>query len=233
MTAADRKWAVQYQVGDVLRYREGSKVAGIAAGDYATVRAIDSERNLLTVRKHTGEEIIYDPRRLRGITAYQPLQQSFAEGDRIQFTAPMKTEKIATRDLATIEKLSADGEITARTEKGREVRFSVARIPHVELGYAVTSHSSQGITKDFMLANIDGNTHPALVNDRLGYVAVSRSAHDAHICTDNADRLTERLGRDATKTSAVELLETASRDQSDLRIRANHGTQAIDIGQHL
>ena len=39
ITGAERTWARSYQVGDVLRYRAGSKKLGIAAGAYARVEA--------------------------------------------------------------------------------------------------------------------------------------------------------------------------------------------------
>lgn len=167
MTGADRKWAVQYQIGDVLRYREGSKPLGIAASDYATVKAIDSQRNMLTVERADGALVGYDPRRLRGISAYQEAQHRFAEGDRVQFTAPLSDQKVANRDLATIERISENGMFTVRTEKGRLVEVDPARMPHFDHGYAVTSHSSQGLTTERVLINIDGNTHPDLINSRF------------------------------------------------------------------
>jgi hypothetical protein len=34
------------------------------------------------------ENVSYDPRQLRSVSGLQPVQQSFAEGDRIQLTAP-------------------------------------------------------------------------------------------------------------------------------------------------
>jgi hypothetical protein len=37
MTGADRQWAAQYEEGDVVRYRRGSKVLGFELGEYARV----------------------------------------------------------------------------------------------------------------------------------------------------------------------------------------------------
>ncbi len=44
MTGADRQWAAQYEVGDVVRYSRGSKVLGIDPGEYARVENVDAGR---------------------------------------------------------------------------------------------------------------------------------------------------------------------------------------------
>ena len=41
MTGAERSWANHYEIGDVVRYARGSKAAGIEAGTYGTVAAIN------------------------------------------------------------------------------------------------------------------------------------------------------------------------------------------------
>ncbi len=69
MTGADRSWANDYDIGDVVRYSRGSKAAGIEAGSYATVTALDASQNQLTVQKESGEFIAYDPRRLQPAAA--------------------------------------------------------------------------------------------------------------------------------------------------------------------
>ena len=43
MTGADRRWASQYELGDVLRYQRGSKELELARGSYAEVMAIDAK----------------------------------------------------------------------------------------------------------------------------------------------------------------------------------------------
>ena len=91
MTGAERSWASRYEINDVVRYARGSKSAGIEAGEYGTVVGINSDSNLLTVEKSTGELANYDPRRLTGVSVYREVVQEFSAGDRIQFTAPDKS----------------------------------------------------------------------------------------------------------------------------------------------
>ena len=65
MTGADRRWASQYEVGDVLRYQRGSKELELERGSYAEVIAVDPKNNLVTVQKDIGGIVNYDPARLR------------------------------------------------------------------------------------------------------------------------------------------------------------------------
>jgi len=102
LTGADRAWAGQYEPGDVLRYSRGSKVVGVSAGEYATVANTDAKQNLLTVERGDGQQLTYDPRRLQGVSVYREADRSFAEGDRVQFTAPSKELHVANRELGTI-----------------------------------------------------------------------------------------------------------------------------------
>src|SRR5260370_9290068 len=47
ITGADRQWAAQYEVGDVVRYTRGSKTHGIGAGEYARVAGANETANLV------------------------------------------------------------------------------------------------------------------------------------------------------------------------------------------
>ena len=64
--------------------------------------------------------------------------------------------------------------------KDRLVAFDSREMRHFDHGYAVTSHSSQGLTAERVLVNIDTDAHPGLINGRFAYVSVSRASHDAH-----------------------------------------------------
>jgi len=70
ITGADRQWAAQYEVGDVVRYTRGSKTHGIEAGEYARVASVNEKENQVTVKRESGEQVSYDPRRLHGVTLY-------------------------------------------------------------------------------------------------------------------------------------------------------------------
>lgn len=206
MTGADRTWAARYNVGDVVQYNTGSKELGIERGSFTTVKAIDAKANLLTVERASGEVVAYDPRRLRGVNVFREQEREFATGDRIQFTASLKELKVANRDLATIERIE-DGKMTVRMDgkENRTLTLDTGTVRQLDHGYAVTSHSSQGLTSERVLAHFDTEAPRGLVNTRLAYVAISRASHDAHIYTNDAVRLGKRLSTDISKTAAIDL----------------------------
>jgi len=204
MTGAERTWASHYEPGDVIRFARGSTSSGLDAGSYATVAAINPAQNLLTVQKESGDLVTYDPRRLTGVSVYRERCQDFSVGDRIQFTAPDKQLGVANRDLAVIESIS-EGRISARLDDNRPIEFKAAEHGHFDHGYAVTSHSAQGLTAERVLIHADTAVHPDLLNARFGYVAVSRGSHEAEVFTDDVNRLAQQLGNDVNKTSALEI----------------------------
>ena len=203
MTGADRQWAAQYGEGDVVRYTRGSKVLGIEPGEYARVEHVDTRENRVTIELKNGEHQTYDPRRLAGVTVYHETERAFSEGDRIQFTAPSKDLHVANRELATVEKINDAGDLQIRMDSGREVAFNIREHPHLDHGYAVTSHSSQGQTADRVLIHVDTEKSEFLVNNRFAYVSVSRGQYDAQIYTNDRSEIARDLSRDLTQRTAI------------------------------
>ena len=207
MTGAERSWASRYEINDVVRYARGSKGAEIQAGEYGTVVGINSAANMLTVEKSTGEKADYDPRRLTGVSVYREFAHDFSAGDRIQFTAPDKSLGVANRELAVLESVGPDGQIIARLDNNRRIEFNASEHRHFDHGYALTSHSSQGLTAERVLVNADTGVHPELLNSRFGYVSISRASHDATVFTDDATKLGQQLGSEINKTSALHVAQ--------------------------
>jgi conjugative relaxase-like TrwC/TraI family protein len=204
-TGADRQWAAQYARGDVVRYTVGSRTIGLRPGEYAQIEDIDASANRVTVVRATGERVTYDPRRLQGVTVFREAERAFAIGDRVQFTAPFRERHVANRELGTVERLDAAGHLRVRLDSGRRVAFSLHAYPHLDYGYAVTSHSSQGHTTDRVLVHVEtAGVGEHLVNRRLAYVAVSRGRFDAQIYTDDKTQLADVLSRDVSHRSAIE-----------------------------
>jgi ATP-dependent exoDNAse (exonuclease V) alpha subunit len=75
----------------------------------------------------------------------------------------------------------------------------------------VTSYSSQGQTVDRVIVNADTREPEVLLNQRTGYLAVSRAREDALIYTNSRDELGAALDRAADKQVGLEAVEQASR----------------------
>jgi ATP-dependent exoDNAse (exonuclease V) alpha subunit len=203
LTGPERTWAARYEFNDVLRYARASKETGIERGEYARVKNIDAGKNLLTVVRADGAELTYDPRRQQGVSVYREEPRSFAVGDRIQFTAPANELKVANRELGTVEVIGKDGRLSLKMDGGRDVQLDPREHPHLDHGYAVTSHSSQGQTAERVLVHVDTELAAKdLLNSRMAYVAVSRGALDAQLFTNDREKLPEALGHDVSHESA-------------------------------
>ena len=117
-----------------------------------------------------------------------------------------------------------------RLDSGRAVAFERDRSLHLDYGYAVTSHSSQGQTADRVLAHIDTErAGEALVNRRFAYVALSRSRYDAHVYTNDKAELTQALGREHGHRSALEHSVGHTSETPELA-KSNKMTQTIAHG---
>jgi len=205
LTGADRQHARNYEAGDVIRYSKGSKPLGLEAGEYAKVVRTNEKENTVTVERKGGEELSYDPRRLQGVTVYREAERTFAQGDRVQMTAPYHEQKLANRELGTVERIDAKGNLALRMDSGREIEFNAKQHPHLDYGYAVTSHSSQGQTADRVLVHVDSEqAHGELLNSRMAYVSVSRARFDVQMYTNDAETLGRQLSRDVSHPSAIQ-----------------------------
>jgi ATP-dependent exoDNAse (exonuclease V) alpha subunit len=234
ITGADRQWAQRYDRGDLVRYSKGSRTFGLDSGAYARVDHVNSRQNLVTVRRGDGQRVTYDPRRLQGVTLYRETTRVFAKGDRVQFTAPDRERHIANRELGTIERIDGRGDPQIRLDAGRTVGMTLKDHPHVDYGYAVTSHSSQGQTADRVLVHIDTDrAGEQLVNRRLAYVAVSRGRHDVQIYTNDTAHLARALSRDVGHQSAMEPSLTPATPSESLRTSAQAQVVQQAIAQGL
>ena len=93
----------------------------------------------------------------------------------------------------------------ARNETAYPSTFLIDRhdIPHLDHGYAMTSHSSQGQTAQRVLIHVDTElAAKELLNSRMAYVAVSRGAEDAQLYTNDRAKLPEALGHNVFQESA-------------------------------
>ncbi len=205
MTGPDRTWAAMYKAGDVVQYERGSKAEGIECGSFAVVRSSDGPTNRLTVELGNGSTVAYDRRRIYGVNVLRETSREFATGDRLQFSALNKEQGIWNRDMGTITKMEPDClTVLMDGKEKRSVSFDPKDFRQFDHGYAVTSHSAQGLTTERVIANIDTDSSRSLINTRLAYVAISRASEDARIYTNNAETLGQRLATDVTKTAALD-----------------------------
>ena len=234
MTGADRSWAQQYRVDDILRYSRSSRETGIEKGEYARVLDVNAQNNRLTVLRVDGREATYDPRRQMGVSVYREQEKAFSVGDRIQFTAPTPELKIANRELGTVEKIAPDGSMRLKLDSGRSANYEPQRHPHLDHGYAVTSYSSQGQTAERVLIHVDTELAAKdLLNRRMAYVSVSRGQWDAQVFTNDRAKLPQALGHDVSHESAHKPEQAIAPMQHQEAARSQQPGQDLGLGMSI
>ncbi len=148
------------------------------------------------------------PARWHNAQVYQWEHRELAAGDRLQFRIHDKKHKVANGEFATILALTnTQAKLRLEGKHQRELTLPVAQLRHVDHGYAVTSHSSQGGTVERVLVNADSMRSARLVNREQFYVSVSRARKDAHVYTDNIELLRQAVGRERKKEIAMDAVK--------------------------
>ncbi len=147
---------------------------------------------------------------------YRPAKLSLAVGDRIRLTANGKTQdgryRLNNGALYTVAGFTKRGDIVI--DDGRVIAKDWG---HLALGYAVTSHASQGKTVDKVFIGQSAQSFPAS-NRRQFYVSLSRGKEQALVFTDSKEGLLKAVSRADEPLSATELAASRRR-QPPLRQR--------------
>jgi ATP-dependent exoDNAse (exonuclease V) alpha subunit len=139
------------------------------------------------------------------VQVFREEARAFAQGERVQFRLPHRELGVANGQFATIVALDpVSGDAMLRLGHERESGLNLRNFPHLDHGYAVTSHASQGATVDRVLINIDTTRSRELVNRQQFYVSLSRARHDALIFTDSREALPRAISHTAEKAIALD-----------------------------
>lgn len=106
--------------------------------------------------------------------------ESFHEGDRILFTKNAAPRGIRNGSIGTISKIQDHlNKLQVTLDNGRSVEVPLSEYDSVKLGYAVTTHKSQGMTTQntFIL------TDEAMQDRELSYVQASRARGTTRLFT--------------------------------------------------
>ncbi|WP_241175536.1 Ti-type conjugative transfer relaxase TraA [Serratia marcescens] len=115
--------------------------------------------------------------------------RSFSEGDRLVFLKNDSALGVKNGTLGTVEK-AEDGRLSVRLDSGREVDFDAGTYGHVDHGYAVTIHKSQGVTVDRAYVLATGG-----MDRNLAYVGMTRHRDSATLYAGAEDFTDRRSGR--------------------------------------
>ena len=185
LTEAQRADALSYLPGDVLILHQNAR--GYTRGDRLIV----------------GRDTIPYNQSAR-FTAYRPSSLSLSKGDRIRitknFASTDKSVRVNNGDLHTIASIAKDGSITLDNHMKLPKSFG-----HLDYGYVVTSHASQGKSVERVIIGQSSHSFAASSKEQF-YVSVSRGKHKAIIFTDDKKALLEAVSYGDERLTATDLV---------------------------
>jgi conjugative relaxase-like TrwC/TraI family protein len=209
-----------YSKGDILRVGRNSQSTGLKRGDYIVTK-VDSKTVHLT--NEAGKYARLTPRDYQGgnvaRTSQYPRQQQEAlalmdkrtitihEGERIRWSSPDRSNRIANGNMATIERIGADGAIRFKLHDEHIVTLQPndPQLRNFDLGYAVNAHKVQGASADRVIAAAGSNDR-LLATVRAAYVNLTRPVNELELYTNSAAKLEDTIARsNSDKASAVEV----------------------------
>jgi conjugative relaxase-like TrwC/TraI family protein len=207
---ADRKRAIFYEPGNVIRWGKGVGALGVQSGEYTPVVRVDAAANHVTIQVGS-REVTYNPRNAYGVEIYETRERQFAVGERIQITRPWRVSKdvrIANRSMGTIREIDQNGNASLEMSDGRIVKWNAKDMRHINYSYAMTSYSLQYATAKRALLHLDvGDSRIRTLMDKsLVYVGLSRGSHDMQVFTDDEKVLlspTSPVLRESLKPKAL------------------------------
>ncbi len=202
LTQAERADAVNYLPGDVVVYHQNAR--GVRSG----------------ARRVVGRDEVNfaDAPRFQ---AYRPRTLTIAPGEVIRITRNGKTadgrHAVSNGGLFTVQGFTPQGDIQLAAAVGAGGRtrplsgWVIARdYGHLDYGYVVTSHASQGKTVDRVIIGQSAASSRAASREGF-YVSVSRGREQALVITDDKHALREAVSAPQDHPTATEFITDAER----------------------
>ena len=154
---------------------------------------------------------------------------SIRVGDRVIFNETSKLLDVTSGTLGTVSTITGS-RIKIRTDDGQDVRFSVRDYDALSLGYALTTHKSQGMTMDNGLVMAG----PNWINKELTYVQLSRFRKETHLFCDAAvagddqKDLIRRMSKSQVKGTIAEAMVEEMKKEEVKNKRFHDNNQSTD-----
>lgn len=211
LTVAQARSSLSYQAGDVVVAQKSYASLGIGRGDWARVEGVSQGR--VTLLRSDGGRVDWRPSIQTNLSAYQPVSRELALGDAVRLTANDYGRETANGDRAIVTGIDAERQtVTLGREDGRQLVLDASQPLHLDHGYCVTVHASQGQTVSRVLVEADSRS--MTMNENAWYVAISRARDAVTIYTDDRSMLSDAVSRESAKVAALEL-DTARQHRRD------------------
>lgn len=198
-TQEERRHAKNYEVGDTIQPENNYAQFGLKRGEMYRVEAT-GPTNTLTVKAADGAIVQFSPLNAK-LSVYRTVKEELAVGDLVKITRNDAALDVSNGDRFRVAAISPTA-ITLSNGK-RDISLPADRPVHVDHAYTTTTHSSQSLTENRTILDLD--TKSRTTQKSTWYVGISRSRFDTYVFTDDREKLPRAIQRDATKSAALDL----------------------------
>lgn len=205
LTDAEKSEAAtyQYQKDAIVQFHQNAK-GDIKRGErYRVAGAAGNEVEIVSLSNGNRKSLpLSVPERFE---VYRESELRIASGDRIRFSAGGTSlggkSRISNGRLDEVKGFDHRGNLVLKGGQVIDKDFG-----HLDLGYVITSHASQGKDRDVVIASMGASSLPA-INAKTLYVTASRGSKDVVLYVDDKAKVRRAIERSGEQMSATELLK--------------------------
>ena len=203
LSKADSLFVRSYQIGDIFKFNKAYK-NNIEKNESLRVKKINSISNSLILAKENGKDVLFYLKPnidySNKFIVFTEQQLKLQEDLKIIFTKNNKEFGLINSETAIIKQINSSNAVL-QFENNLTKSIPLSALKHIDYGYCITVHSSQGKTYANTIAAI--NNHPLLNEQKSWLVTLSR----------HKDELEKTLIKnDGSQASAIELQKQANMD---------------------
>ena len=220
LTPTERKQAISYQSGDVVRFGSAHQrrdQPAIVRGDYLRVREVRAETGRVILQKDDGQEVQWEPARWgsRKAAAFRPAEREFAVGEHIVWTRKDDTIGVANQRRDTIISVDPDKAVISMVRNGQVQEVDLSKPRHLDHAYADTVRAQVSSPAERVIAHLPaGNVDMTNLKSIIDVAIQTR--HHLTIVTENSARLVQavedRPGQGSTALDGAAGITGAARD---------------------
>lgn len=215
LTNAEKSDAANYG-GDnlVVQFHQNAKGGFVRGQRYRVIAPASKTPHLVPIDRPTAEAKPVPTEQPDRFEVYRETKIGVSLGDKVRFTlggaAVDKKSRIVNGRIDEVKTFKPNGDLVMKS--GMVVSRNYG---HLDYGFVVTSHASQGQTRDVAIAAMGSDSLPA-INARQAYVTISRGRHDVELFVDDKAAVRRAIQRAGRELSATELVANATCEQETM-----------------
>lgn len=217
LTEAQRRHARSLQIAGVDRMtalRDYDSL-GIRKQETLAVVGFNFAKNEVTLRREDNSTVTINPDRSTKFSVARAEIRDYSQGEKIEARANIgrrnDPQRVTNGTKGVIREIDAKGAIVA-WEDGKTTQLTNSELRHVDHAYARTSYKEQGVTNQVEIFAVS-QTGAKIINRHASYVAASRAKGNTEIVTNAQEEMLKNAGREAQKTTAIDLGENVSQSR--------------------